>query len=193
MGHETSKCLLKRQKRGDFRRYLHGNGIDIGAGDDPLIVESGSVWAYDKFDGDANTLAGIPDSTFDFCYSSHCLEHMTNVPEALRHWVRVLKPGGYLYVVVPDFELYEKSTWPSRFNPDHKASFSLQWPSVNLRATHFVMADLMKWLDLELKVRPLELHRENDGFDPKRFDLDQTESRHGGALCQIYFVGVKRR
>lgn len=193
VGHETSKCYAKRRQRGDFARYLCGSGIDIGAGDDPLAVEDGSVRAYDKLDGDANTLTGIADESYDFVYSSHCLEHMESVQGALRNWVRILKGGGVLYVVVPDFELYEKGLWPSRFNSDHKASFSLRRPLLNSRRTHFVMHDLVKWLDLELAVSVLELHLEDDGFDPKRFEIDQTEIRNGGALCQIYFVGYKRR
>jgi hypothetical protein len=49
---------------------------------------------------------------------------MRDVPETLSNWTRVLKSGGYLYVMVPDYLLYEKLTWPSRFNADHRQSFS---------------------------------------------------------------------
>ena len=189
---ETSKCYAKRRERGDFRRYLFGNGIDIGAGDDPLIVEEGSVRAYDKLDGDAQYLEGIADDSFGFVYSSHCLEHMRDVPLALKNWIRVLKPGGALYVVVPDFELYEKGVWPSRFNPDHKATFSMLRPRSSNTKTHYYLPELVKWLDREAGLNVMEVHREDDGFDLRRFEVDQTETRHGGALCQIYFVGIKR-
>jgi SAM-dependent methyltransferase len=69
-------------------------------------------------------MAAVSADTFDFVYSSHCLEHMRDVPETLRNWTRILRPGGWLYVVVPDYVLYEKMSWPSRFNSDHKQSFS---------------------------------------------------------------------
>src|ERR1700745_3871055 len=125
MGRETSKCYLARYERGDFKRYLVGKGIDIGCGGDPLTVEKGIVRGYDKCDGDALYMAGEADASYDFVYSSHCLEHMPDVKLALTNWLRILKPEGILYLVVPDYELYEKGRWPSRFNPDHKASFSL--------------------------------------------------------------------
>jgi SAM-dependent methyltransferase len=191
MGLETSKCYAKRTERGDFKRYLFGHGIDIGCGNDPLVVQEGSVRGFDKEDGDALYMAAIEDESYDFVYSSHCLEHMPDVRLALRNWVRILKTGGILYVVVPDFSLYEKKCWPSRYNPDHKASFSLDLPLA--RANHYLVNNLVVWLDRELGITTVEVNLEDDGFDPARPDEDQTELRNGGALCQIYFVGYKRR
>ena len=42
--------------------------------------------------------------TFDIVYSSHVLEHIPwyQVEEVLREWVRILKPGGYMEIWVPD-------------------------------------------------------------------------------------------
>ena len=191
MAQETSKCYARRRERGDFKRYLHGNGIDIGCGPDPLVVEEGSVRTWDKQDGDALYMAGLPNESFDFVYSSHCLEHLPDIKLALTNWVRILKRGGILYVVIPDFELYEKSRWPSRYNSDHKASFSL---SVRLnRPTHYVIHDLVVWMDQHLGLSTLERRLEDDGFDANRFEEDQTQMCNGGALCQIYFVGFKRK
>jgi ubiquinone/menaquinone biosynthesis C-methylase UbiE len=191
MAQETSKCYARRRERCDFTRYLVGEGIDIGCGDDPLVVEEGSVRGYDRPDGDALYLAGVPDESYDFVYSSHCLEHMPDVKLALTNWIRILRPGGILYVVVPDFELYEKDSWPSRYNSDHKASFSLS--ARRTRASHYLIHDLVVWMDRERGVSTLEARLENEGFDPTRFMEDQTEMRNGGALCQIYFVGYKRK
>jgi SAM-dependent methyltransferase len=52
--------------------------------------------------GEASSLAGIPDASYDVVLSSHCLEHSANALAALAEWTRVLKPGGTLVVVVPD-------------------------------------------------------------------------------------------
>jgi SAM-dependent methyltransferase len=191
MGQETSKCYSKRRARGDFQRYLFGHGIDIGCGNDPLIVQEGSVRGFDLLDGDALYMEEIKDESYDFVYSSHCLEHMPDVYLALHNWTRILKQGGILYVVVPDFELYEKKSWPSRFNPDHKASFSFSVRAK--RSSHYLMNELAIWLDRECAVTIMETGLEDDGFDPARFAEDQTEMRNGGALCQIYFVGYKRK
>lgn len=48
----------------------------------------------------------FPDWTFDGVYHSHVLEHIDrdDAPGFLRECFRVLKPGGLLRVVVPDFE-----------------------------------------------------------------------------------------
>ena len=189
---ETSKAFEIRRERGDFQRYLVGKGIDIGAGDDSLYILNGSVRSYDKRDGNAQFMAEIADATYDFVYSSHCLEHMPDVQLALRNWVRIIKPGGILYVVVPDFELYEKGMWPSRFNQDHKASFSIARLPVD-RATHYTMHDLVMWLDLELGVSTLELRLEDAGFDRTRFALDQTMAEHGWAQEQICLIGYNRK
>ncbi|MBV5346213.1 MAG: methyltransferase domain-containing protein, partial [Rhodoferax sp.] len=61
----------------------------------------------------------------DFVHSSHCLEHMRDVREALKNWIRIVKPGGFLILTVPDEDLYEQGQWPSRFNTDHKWSFTI--------------------------------------------------------------------
>jgi ubiquinone/menaquinone biosynthesis C-methylase UbiE len=126
---ETSKCYEWRVANGEFDKYLHGHGIDIGAGNDVLRLPAsagGSVRPWDVQDGDAQTMIGVADSSYDFVYSSHCLEHMRDIHESLRNWVRILKPGGFLYVVVPDYLYYEKGCWPSMFNSDHKHSFSME-------------------------------------------------------------------
>jgi hypothetical protein len=50
---------------------------------------------------------------------------MANPESALSQWWSLVKPGGYLIVVVPHEDLYEQGIWPSRFNSDHKATFQL--------------------------------------------------------------------
>jgi len=47
------------------------------------------------------------DSQVDEIFSSHLIEHLTNsqLGETLREWYRVLKPGGKLTIICPDFEV----------------------------------------------------------------------------------------
>lgn len=119
---ETSKARKRRIREGFFSRFCRGKGIDIGHGGDKLIPGMDG-WEIEA--GDAKDLAKIPDQFYDFVYSSHCLEHLTDPAEAFRNWWRVLKPGGYLMVVVPDEDLYEQGVFPSRFNNDHKFTFTI--------------------------------------------------------------------
>jgi ubiquinone/menaquinone biosynthesis C-methylase UbiE len=129
--YETSKAVMRRMHDNRFAaRYFIGNGIDIGSGNDPLgqyrefFPGMQSCRSWDLPDGDAQLLESIPDASLDFANSSHCLEHMVDPSEAMRNWLRVLKPGGHLVVVVPDEDLYEQGQWPSTWNDDHKWTFT---------------------------------------------------------------------
>jgi ubiquinone/menaquinone biosynthesis C-methylase UbiE len=189
MARETSKCERLRQSRGDFQNFLRGNGIDIGCGPDPLKVPEGTVRPWDLKDGDAQLMAGVPDGQLDFVYSSHCLEHMRDVRESLVNWIRILKPGGHLYVVIPDYILYEKMTWPSMYNSDHKQSFSFLIPrNAVRRPNHFhVEQDLVPMLK-ELGAEPVRVTMEDYGFNYNAGVFDQTQHN---AVAQICIVARK--
>lgn len=120
-GRETSKAHARRAREGFFEAYCQGEGLDIGCGDDPLTMD---CCGWDVCNGDAQELQSIPDESFDFVYSSHCIEHMADVRVAIANWFRVVRKGGYLIIYGPERDLYEKrKTLPSRFNPDHKHFF----------------------------------------------------------------------
>lgn len=114
----------KTKKLWDSREWaiLTGKGIDIGCGPDPVLP---NVRRFDVEDGDANEITRYVNETFDFVYSSHCLEHMRDPRQALREWWKLVKPGGHLFFLVPDEDLYEQGIFPSRFNSDHKATFTI--------------------------------------------------------------------
>lgn len=63
---------------------------------------------------DCSTLDRFGDGTVEIVYASNILEHfpMARTVSVLKEWHRVLKPGGWLYVSVPDFhravEMYQK-------------------------------------------------------------------------------------
>jgi len=101
---------------------LSGRGIDIGCGPDPV---SPTARRFDLEDGDANRISEYVKEQFDFVFSSHCLEHMHKPQEALLQWWQLVKPGGFLFFIVPDEDLYEQGVFPSRFNADHKATFTI--------------------------------------------------------------------
>jgi SAM-dependent methyltransferase len=129
---ESSKAMRRRfceDLRGTaslpWRTIFEGVGIDVGAGDDPIQI-AGCV-PFDKDDGDANRLSDyFPENHFDYIHASQVLEHLHEPVKTLKEWGRLIKPGtGRIVVTIPDFDLYEKCQFPSKFNPDHKAVFSL--------------------------------------------------------------------
>jgi protein O-GlcNAc transferase len=57
--------------------------------------------------GNAKDLSRFADNTFDALYASHVLEHFDYQKElisVLREWYRVIKPGGKIYISVPDLD-----------------------------------------------------------------------------------------
>ncbi|MGC2402786.1 MAG: methyltransferase domain-containing protein [Acidobacteriaceae bacterium] len=52
---------------------------------------------------DATDLSSIAAQTYDFILSSHNLEHFANPVKAIQEWKRVIRPGGSMIVVLPNY------------------------------------------------------------------------------------------
>ncbi|MFN0243998.1 MAG: methyltransferase domain-containing protein [Planctomycetota bacterium] len=186
----TTAAREFRLRNGDFARYLRGSGIDIGAGDDHLSVPDGVVLAWDHAQGDAQTMDGVAAASFDFVYSSHCLEHLHDPLRALERWCQILRPGGFLYLVVPDWRLYEKEQWPSRFNSTHRHTFSLDVERDTLgRSGHLNICSEILPLLARCGLEPLAVRLEDEGYDHDLpSSVDQTLN---DALAQICVIARK--
>lgn len=191
--HETRKSATRRARDPVFQsRYFCGHGIDIGAGDDSLGVYAHmfpkilSVRAWDRQDGNAQHMAGIPDGSLDFVHSSHCLEHLDDPRDALRNWLRILAPGGFLVISVPDEDLYEGGQWPSLMNAEHLWSFTIN-RSDKRHCRSINVTDLIDefsdQVECELVRQVRDFYRDESGLG------DQTL---GPAECAIEWVWRKR-
>jgi len=173
---ETTKWHEKRLKNGDYEKYIKGQILDIGCGNDPVKSPFGKTEGWDLPDGDGAILQTIPNKVFDCIYASHSLEHMRNVEIALSNWHRVLKPGGYLYIVVPDFELYEKGRWPSTYaGSSHLFSFSINLTRGDVgRINHYnICMDLFPiFKNLNTYIETIQFG--DFGFNYDTFEVDQT-------------------
>lgn len=120
-----------------FSTHLAGHGLDLGALHRPMVKHDGMRVKYvDRFPvaklrehypelasqplqeadiiDDAETLETILSETQDFVISAHVIEHMRNPLGALESWIRVLKPGGILYLVVPDYrKIFDRDRDPT--------------------------------------------------------------------------------
>ncbi len=52
---------------------------------------------------DASDLSCLADHSYDFILSSHNLEHFANPVKALYEWKRVIRPGGGLILLLPNY------------------------------------------------------------------------------------------
>lgn len=112
-------------KRARLAQWLTGRGIEIGALHQPLEVPSRAHVTYvDHLTVDglrehypeladlpltpvtavcsADDLGPFADSSLDFVIANHLLEHMEYPARALLEFQRVLKPGGIVYLALPD-------------------------------------------------------------------------------------------
>jgi glycosyltransferase involved in cell wall biosynthesis len=84
-------------------------------------LKAGLTYAYhpkkqlgNQFILDGTSLEGIPSDRYDFILSSHVLEHIANPILAMQEWLRILKPNGYIVLVLPNkkvtFDRYRPTT-----------------------------------------------------------------------------------
>ena len=113
------------EKRRRLTGWLHGEGIEIGALHNPLAVPEGAHVTYvdhlpeerlrehyaDLGDvplvhvdvlGSAEDLSAFGADSVDFVIANHLLEHLERPIRGLREFARVLRPGGVLYLALPD-------------------------------------------------------------------------------------------
>jgi predicted SAM-dependent methyltransferase len=106
-------------------QFLTGDGLEIGALHHPLPVPAAARVRYvDRLDeaglrqqfpelagqplapvdivDDAERLATVQDRSQDFLIANHLLEHAPNPIAVLCRFLEVLKPGGNLYLAIPD-------------------------------------------------------------------------------------------
>lgn len=191
---ETSKSLIRRLYDSRFStKFFVGEGIDIGAGPDPLakyfqqfpLMKNLRIW--DRNDGNAQLMSGVEDNTFDFVHSSHCLEHLEDPYEAFENWIRICKPGGHIVITIPDEDLYEQGSWPSQFNPEHLTSWTIlkneSWSEGSINLIEF----LYQYKE-SIEVIKVELIDHTYIYDVKRFD----QTYHGISESAIEFVVRKR-
>lgn len=106
------------------------NGLNVGCGDrliDPRLVSIDAhrgAWSLgngssDHYTSGATLLAWADElpfapGTIDFILALHILEHLPNPAAVVSHWLDIIKPGGGIGIVVPDW----RYTWDAR-NDNH--------------------------------------------------------------------------
>lgn len=169
------------------RRYLLGSGLEIGALHEPLRVPPPAEVAYvDKVPleslrerystlsyrpfvvptviDDCTRLDSVEDSSVDFLIANHVIEHMENPIQALLTWLRVVRPGGLLYLAVPDkrktFDCDRPSTSIEHLERDY--ADGPEWS----RTSHY-----REYAQLAERVPPDEVDKRAAEMEAEDFDI----------------------
>lgn len=105
--------------------YLKGSGIEIGALHRPLVVPAGIEVKYlDRYNvedlrkhypelaelplvevdivDDGETMKTVEKESQDFVIANHFIEHCQDPISTIKNMLRVIKPGGIIYMAIPD-------------------------------------------------------------------------------------------
>ncbi|MBV8856073.1 MAG: methyltransferase domain-containing protein [Acidobacteria bacterium] len=126
------------------RGYLRGAGLEVGALNSPLPIDDLARVSYVDFEtpeelrrrhpnlqfkspdivDDGARLASVADESQDFLIACHLIEHMEDPIGAVKNWLRVLKPGGILFLAIPDrrftFDFHRPATTWEHLKRDHE-------------------------------------------------------------------------
>jgi|TARA_R100001530_G_scaffold46754_1_gene35136 SAM-dependent methyltransferase len=96
-----------------FAKHLcKGEGLDIGC--------NRKEWAFpgaqpiDLLFDDEWEAYNLPDKKYDYIFSSHCLEHLSNWVDALDNWKSHLRAGGVLFLYLPHYDQKYWRPWNNR-------------------------------------------------------------------------------
>lgn len=186
---ETTKAYKRRRDDPFWKQVFKGDGIDIGSGDDPFRKSwfrgVKSVQPFDMEHGDAEHITRCMElGEFDFVHSSNCLEHMRDPVASLREWFALLRPGGHLVFTVPDEDLYEQGVFPSRWNADHKWTFTM-WKDKSWSEQSINVLELVGGIE-GCQVR--RIHLADTNYDYSKRNCDQTFVMEDGVEAFIEVV-----
>jgi predicted SAM-dependent methyltransferase len=138
---KTTESQLTTNRALVAKWFLRGDGIEIGALHNPMPMPplasvkyvdrmpvEGLRAQYPELKGlplvdpdiidDGETLARVASESQDFILASHFLEHCQNPVVTLKTFMRVLRPDGILYLVIPD-KLYTFDKDRPSTTPEH--------------------------------------------------------------------------
>ena len=86
------------------------------------------------------------------------VEHLSDPLAAVKDWHKLLREDGYLIMTVPSWELYEGMVWPSRWNREHKSTWSL-WQKGSPAQIHIFVPQFL------IELKPLYSYLRADLID----------------------------
>jgi ubiquinone/menaquinone biosynthesis C-methylase UbiE len=101
----------------------------------------------------------VSDESYDFVVSSHVLEHFPDPIKALKEWHRIIKKGGYIFMIIPHkertFDRNQERTNPEELLERHDTG---KYPEPSSKSRHYSywitedMIELIKSIKLDWQV-----------------------------------------
>lgn len=91
-------------KMAHFRSVRHQFTRYVACDHDPLVIDYIAAQGFPKtveFELLNGDLLPFSDSSFDRLIATHVLEHIPNPHLALDEWVRIVRPGGVVSIILP--------------------------------------------------------------------------------------------
>ena len=174
------------------------NGVNIGCGGrtvseylTPIDIMRSQTGATGEHDAHTQrAILALPEAlpfkedSLDFIIALHMLEHVPNPDQIIKYFLSLLKPGGGVGIVIPDW----RYTWDARHDV---SEFGHKWnctPSLvkNLYDTHWSKISTLEALDTyEYKMSFDFVLRKHGEFTP--FDLSAAPKQKSGR--QLYEEG----
>lgn len=90
------------------RNFIGFTSVDIRKGADIVMDLNDPNWDFE-------------DNSVEEIFTAHCFEHLMNPLRAIKECHRILKPGGKITIIVPNYIGHDA------FNPAHFHQFSRMW------------------------------------------------------------------
>jgi len=108
----------------------------------------------------------LEDNSVGFVVSSHVIEHFYDPIKAIKEWLRVTRPGGYVYIIAPHkqrtfdrhlprttlVELIDRHEHPNPPVPDHHGHYSVWITEDFLELCNHFGWKIIAWQDIDDKV-----------------------------------------
>jgi predicted SAM-dependent methyltransferase len=93
------------------KHVCKGKGVDVGCNRNEWAFPG--AYPVDPIINGYDAL-NFPYENLDYIFSSHCLEHLNSWVSVLNYWTSKLKPGGVLFLYLPDYSQEYWRPWNNR-------------------------------------------------------------------------------
>lgn len=171
-----NRLRIRRRLAAEF---IRGEGVEIGALHQPQEVPEGAKVRYlDRLSTDelrseypeldalelvevdivedGEDPRSIGDESIDFLIASHVIEHCEDPVGTIKNWLRVIRPGGVIFLVVPNRKrTFDRLRSPTRV--DHLLTDHREGPEGSRKQHYLDWVEALEGPDVDTDARAEEL------------------------------------